>query len=186
LSKRSSNPRRAKNKTTKKKSASPSRAKRSTSKAAARGGRREKGARRSARTRAARATVTTRGRRVKAQPKNRRATSKGRRRETSKKFFVRIFGSGQYTISKNTLNKLNKLDNNIVKLLSKEEEDSKSESQFREVVSKMVSIVKREGKPIPPEDIVPSHAIIPDQQITLDEARQIFSGEGAVPEHLVF
>lgn len=184
MSKRSTNPRRAKNKTTKKKSALPSRAKRSTSKATARGGRREKGAR-SARTRAARATATTRGRRVKAQPKNRRAISKGRR-ETSKKFFVRIFGSGQYTISKNTLSKLNKLDNNIVKLLSKEEEDSKSESQFREVVSKMVSIVKKEGKPIPPEDIVASHAIIPDQQITLDEARQIFSGEGAVPEHLVF
>lgn len=177
MSKRSNNPRGVKKTKKNKKSAPASRTKKSASKAAIRG-RRGKGVR-SARTRA---RTTTRAR---AQPKKKRTEAKGRR-VSSKKFFVRIFGSGQYTISKNTLNKLNKLDNNIVKLLNKGEEDSKAEGQFREVVSKMVSIVKKEGKPIPPEDIVPSHAIIPDQQITIEEARRIFSGEGAVPEHLVF
>jgi hypothetical protein len=50
----------------------------------------------------------------------------------------------------------------------------------------MVSMVRNQGKRLNPKHIIASNVIIPDKDVTLDEAKKMFSGEGIVPEELVF
>ncbi len=100
------------------------------------------------------------------------------------KVIVRILGAGQFATNKNTLDELNEMDNGIVELLKKGGNDA--EARFRETVVKMVKLVKKAGKPVPHKHIMPSDVIIPHEDITLHEARKIFSGEGVIPERLVF
>jgi hypothetical protein len=134
--------------------------------------------------------------------KNKKKEKAGKRMSTTtttaiprSKFLVRISGGGgQFTVTKSTLNKLNKLDNNIVSLLKGKARgnnysfgpgnEGDQEKEFRETVSKMASIVRKEGKPLPHQHIEASNVIIPDEHLTFDEAKKLFfnEGEGAIPE----
>jgi hypothetical protein len=94
---------------------------------------------------------------------------------------VRILGKGQYVISKDILVELNKLDNSIVELLKNNE----NEDRLREIIRKMVRLVIDNGKKLDPKTIMPSMFVIPDDDITLEEAKEIFEGEGIIPEDIL-
>jgi hypothetical protein len=114
----------------------------------------------------------------------RKSKSKGRKKAEEKKRIVRILGSGQYAVSSGTLKRLNTMDNSIVSLLKKDSKDA--QKRFRKNLEKMVSMVRNQGKRLNPKHIIASNVIIPDKDVTLDEAKKMFSGEGIVPEELVF
>jgi len=42
--------------------------------------------------------------------------------------------------------------------------------------------VKREANPLHPSTIVPSDIIIPPADLSLEEAKKIFKGEGIIPD----
>ncbi len=94
---------------------------------------------------------------------------------------IRVLGKGQYVVSKDILAELNKLDNNIVELLK----SNGDEERLREIIRKMIRLVVDNGKKLDPKTITSSMFVIPDDEITLEEAKEIFEGEGIIPEDIL-
>jgi len=42
--------------------------------------------------------------------------------------------------------------------------------------------VKSEGEKLPDDDLHPSDAIVPPEDLSLDEARELLTGEGLIPD----
>lgn len=101
--------------------------------------------------------------------------------EKSDKIIVRILGRGQYSISKDLLKELNKLDNRAVRLLK----NNGDEEKLRTIVKEMIKLVRSNGRKINAKRIVPSSFVIPDEDVTIEEAKHIFQGEGIIPEDMV-
>jgi hypothetical protein len=94
---------------------------------------------------------------------------------------VRLMGEGQYEIDKKHLDAVNKIDNNIVKIVKSQDEKA-VEAAFKTEYKTLIDYVRKNGKKIPNEIIKPSDLIIPPADLTLEEARKIFTGEGLIPE----
>jgi hypothetical protein len=90
---------------------------------------------------------------------------------------VRIMGEGQFKVNSAIFDGLNELDNKIVEEVAKENEEG-----LRALLSEMISRVKREATPLDPEEIVESNVIIPPEDLSLEEAKKIFTGEGIIPD----
>ncbi len=89
---------------------------------------------------------------------------------------VRLMGEGQYEIDKKHFDELNRIDNNIVKLVTKGD-DKAFKSEFK----KLADYVHKFGKKMPDNVLKPSDLIIPPADLTVDEAREIFRGDGLIP-----
>ncbi len=85
---------------------------------------------------------------------------------------VRLMGEGQYEFDKRHLDVVNKIDNNIVKIVNRGDEKA-VKITFRIEFNKLTDYVRRNGKKIPHEIIKPSDLIIPPADLTLEEARKI-------------
>jgi len=91
------------------------------------------------------------------------------------KFVVRLSGEGeQYEISKKILDKINKHDNKIVSYLNKARE-------INEKIRKEIESMHKAAKTGTKVDLKKSDFIIPQKDITLDEAMDLFEGEGIIP-----
>ncbi len=89
---------------------------------------------------------------------------------------VRLMGEGQYELDKKHFDELNRIDNNIVKHVTKGD-DKAFKSEFK----KLADYVHKFGKKMPDNVLKPSDIIIPPADLTLDEAREIFKGDGLIP-----
>ncbi|HEX7033352.1 MAG TPA: hypothetical protein VF172_10165 [Nitrososphaera sp.] len=96
---------------------------------------------------------------------------------------VRIMGQGQFTVDSATLSRLNEIDNEIVAMIADGKDPGDSEN-FRKKLAELAEIVSKNGKPVDPKEIVESDIILPGADISIEEARQIFKGEGAIPDLL--
>ena len=90
---------------------------------------------------------------------------------------VRLMGEGQFEIDKKHLDELNKIDNNIVKIVK-----TGNEKEFRTEIKKLTDYVRKQGKPIANAVLKPSELVIPPADLTLEEAKKIFEGEGLFPD----
>jgi len=132
--------------------------------------------------------------RVKSGPKKAASTRKSGSKITSKrtiarakkrsitrsaKKIVRIMGHGQFTVDSRTLKKLNDIDNEIVQLVSTERSD---DTEFKKRLTELSSIVIENGKPLDPHEIIKSDIILPSADLSIDEAKKLFQGEGVIPE----
>jgi len=90
---------------------------------------------------------------------------------------VRILGDNQYVLDSRYLDKLNELDNHMVDHLNKEEVD-----EFNRCLNEMIHTVRAKGTPLDPAEIRPSDLIVPSPDITPEEARQLFTKEGIIPD----
>ncbi len=90
---------------------------------------------------------------------------------------VRLMGEGQFEVEKKCLDEVNRIDNNIVKIVDKGDEKA-----FKAEFKKMTECVRRQGKKIPNEVLKPSDVIIPPADLTLEEAKKIFKGDGLIPD----
>lgn len=94
------------------------------------------------------------------------------------KKIVRIMGHGQYSVDGKTLKKLSNIDNAIVKLVSTERSD---DAEFKKRLTELSDIVIRNGKSLDPREIIRSDIILPSTDLSIDEAKKLFRGEGVVP-----
>jgi hypothetical protein len=92
---------------------------------------------------------------------------------------VRIMGQGQFTVDNSTLKRLNEIDDSIVQLVSKEKSD---DVEFKKQLTELTDIVEAKGKPLDPKEIIQSDIILPSPDLSVDEAKRLFSGEGVIPE----
>lgn len=86
---------------------------------------------------------------------------------------IRIMGEGQYRASEALCDELNQIDNRIVTLVT----EGKKE-EFRMELAKLISQVKEKGEAIEAKEIVKSDIIVPPEDLSLEEAREIFKGSG--------
>jgi hypothetical protein len=92
---------------------------------------------------------------------------------------VRIMGQGQFTVDNVTLKRLSELDDSIVQLVSKDRSD---DTEFRNRLTELTKIVESKGKPLDPKEIIQSDIILPSTDLSVDEAKKLFEGEGVIPE----
>jgi len=79
--------------------------------------------------------------------------------------------------------KVNEIDNEIVNMLKKDSDNTKiDESQFRNKIEEMASLITQEGEPLDNKEIVQSDIIVPAADLSVEEAKNTFKGEGIIPE----
>ena len=89
---------------------------------------------------------------------------------------VRILTEGQYIVPSSLLDELNLLDNQLVASVASEDQAS-----FRSLYNQILSLVRGRGKELPVEEIHTSDVIIPSEDVSFEEAKSIFVGEGLLP-----
>jgi hypothetical protein len=90
---------------------------------------------------------------------------------------VRVSGEGQFKLPDEDADRLNELDNRAVSAV--EEGD---QTGFRELWSQMLELVASDGNAVPEDELVESDVILPPRDITFEEARGEFTGEGLIPD----
>jgi hypothetical protein len=89
---------------------------------------------------------------------------------------VRISTEGQYALDDDELPALNELDNAAVASC-----EANDEASFHDVFDRLLAFVREKGTPVPDDELSGSDVILPPPDISLDEARQEFSGDGLIP-----
>ena len=90
---------------------------------------------------------------------------------------VRISGEGQFRIPDEDQDKLNELDNAAVEAV-----EAGDEGRFQEIWGQMLAMIQSDGNALDGDELVESDIILPPRDITLDEARHEFTGEGLIPD----
>ena len=90
---------------------------------------------------------------------------------------VRISGEGQYRLPDENAERLNELDNRAVSAVEKGDETG-----FKELWTQMLELVSGDGNKIGDDELVESDVILPPRDITLEEARGEFTGDGLIPD----
>jgi hypothetical protein len=89
----------------------------------------------------------------------------------------RIAGEGQFELPEDVAAKLNELDNEAVAAV-----EAGDEARFHELFGQMLQMVTDGGAPVDDEELVVSQVIIPPRDLTFEEAKAEFTGEGLIPE----
>jgi hypothetical protein len=90
---------------------------------------------------------------------------------------VRISGEGQYRLPDGDAERLNELDNRAVAAV--EEGD---ETGFKELWSQMLELVASDGNGLEDDELLESDVILPPRDISFQEAKGEFSGDGLIPD----
>ena len=89
---------------------------------------------------------------------------------------VRIVGSGQFRLDDSEAGGLNELDNAVAAAVA-----AGDGAEFTRAFAALIAHVRERGTAVPDGEIVTSDHVLPAEDTTLDEAREAFSGEGAIP-----
>ena len=89
---------------------------------------------------------------------------------------VRILGEGQFSLSGSAIDQLNDIDNRMVEAVEAEDRDA-----LRSLLRELETLVREKGEPVPLDELVESDLILPETDLTLEEAESIFTGEGLLP-----
>lgn len=90
---------------------------------------------------------------------------------------VRVMGEGQFRIDEDSYAKLNELDDRAQEAL-----DRGDESELDRYLDEMASLVRRSGEKLPADDLSTSDALVPPSDMSLEEARKLFSDQGLIPD----
>ncbi|HYY49508.1 MAG TPA: hypothetical protein VE643_01455 [Nitrososphaeraceae archaeon] len=130
-------------------------------------------------------------RRVRSKQPARNSRRLARRKQPSKirritrakaatmKKIVRIMGHGQFSVDHKILQRLNEIDDLLVQLVRA---DRPNDNEFKKHLIELTKIVEQNGKQLDSKEIIQSDIILPSADLSLDEAKRLFTGEGVVPE----
>ena len=90
---------------------------------------------------------------------------------------VRIAGEGQFKLPDEDAERLNELDNRAVSAA-----EQGDETGFNELWSQMLELVASDGNRLDDDELVESDVILPPRDVSFDEARGEFTGEGLIPD----
>jgi hypothetical protein len=90
---------------------------------------------------------------------------------------IRIMGEGQYEVPGSLFDELNIIDNRIVDLVGKG-----NEADYRTELLNLINVIKSNGKQIDDSSIVESNIIVPPEDLSLKEAKEMFSGSGLLED----
>jgi hypothetical protein len=90
---------------------------------------------------------------------------------------VRVFSDGQYRIPDDVQARLHELD-----LATVEAIDENDEAAFRSSYGALIELIHANGERLADDDLAASDLMLPPSDITLEEAREEFTGEGLLPD----
>ncbi|MGI9080944.1 MAG: PspA-associated protein PspAA [Thermoleophilaceae bacterium] len=90
---------------------------------------------------------------------------------------VRISGEGQFRLPDEDQERLNELDNRAVSAV-----EAGDETGFKELWAQMLEIVRADGNALGEEELMESDVILPPRDVSFEEAKGEFSGEGLIPD----
>ena len=89
---------------------------------------------------------------------------------------IRIPTEGQFNLPGSYVDQLNDVDDKLVEAV-----ESGDRASFRELLSQMLNLVREHGSPLPVDELVESDLMLPTADLTLEEAQELFVGEGLLP-----
>lgn len=89
---------------------------------------------------------------------------------------VRIATEGQYELIESDAEVLNQLDNQAVAAC-----EAGDEEQFKQAFNELIEFVRGNGHPVSEDTLEPSDVIVPPPDVSFEEARAEFTGEGLIP-----
>lgn len=100
---------------------------------------------------------------------------------------IRISGQGQFKVNSEILDKINEIDNSIVDLIeniSLGSSDHKlAQKELQSKLTEMKNLITSKGEPIDDKEIVESDVIVPDSDLSIEEATKIFKEEGVISDN---
>ena len=90
---------------------------------------------------------------------------------------VRIFSDGQYRVAVEAQERLHALDNLTVAAV-----DAGDEAAFKTSYAELIELIHSHGERLADDELEPSDLMLPPADITLEEARTEFTGEGLLPD----
>ena len=89
---------------------------------------------------------------------------------------IRILTEGQFNLPGAHIDELNDIDNQIVEVLEQENRE-----EFGKLLAKMLDLVREKSTEVPIDELVESDLVLPEPDITMEEAEEMFVGEGLLP-----
>ena len=89
---------------------------------------------------------------------------------------VRISSEGQYNLPGSYIDQLNEIDNELVEAV-----EAGEQSLFDSLLQRMLDLVRQNGAPVPDDELLESDLILPEPDLSLLEAKDLFTGEGLLP-----
>jgi hypothetical protein len=90
---------------------------------------------------------------------------------------VRLMGEGQFRLDGSALEALHELDREAGDAL-----EAGDEENLHRLLGEMAKTVREQGERLDDADLTPSEGIVPPEDLSLEEARQLFEGEGLIPD----
>jgi hypothetical protein len=90
---------------------------------------------------------------------------------------VRIFSDDQYRVPDDAVPRMNELDNACVAAVA-----DGDEPRFRACYDQLLTLVRTEGEALADDALTGSDLMLPPADISMDEAREEFTGEGLIPD----
>jgi hypothetical protein len=89
---------------------------------------------------------------------------------------VRILGEGQFRVDDSVAADLNKLDVDLESAV-----EHGDEAAFTTALTSLLTEVRAQGSPLPPDTLESSELILPHQDSSMDEVRKLLTDEGLIP-----
>jgi hypothetical protein len=89
---------------------------------------------------------------------------------------VRISGEGQYSIDDAATADLNRLDSELEAAVNRNDEVA-----FTAALHGLLDQVRAQGSALPADTLEPSDLILPPQDASMDEVREMLTDEGLIP-----
>ncbi|HEX6490618.1 MAG TPA: hypothetical protein VF002_04495 [Gaiellaceae bacterium] len=90
---------------------------------------------------------------------------------------VRIMGEGQYRVADEEGRRLNELDRQAEQALERGDEEG-----LQKLLRQLAETVRSAGERLDDADLSPSDGLVPPDDLSLEEAREFFEGEGLIPD----
>ena len=90
---------------------------------------------------------------------------------------VRVMSEGQYRVDDETAATLNDLDGQASLAV-----ESGDEETLKRLLGQMASLVREKGERLDDGDLSASEAIVPPEDLSLEEAKQLFADHGLIPD----
>ena len=89
---------------------------------------------------------------------------------------IRISSEGQYNLPGSFIDQLNDIDNLLVEAV-----EADDLGRYEILLKQMLDLVRESGTPLPLDELVESDLILPEPDLTMQEAKELFTGEGLLP-----
>ena len=90
---------------------------------------------------------------------------------------VRLLGEGQFRVDDSLLGRLNDLDAEVEKAVA-----AGDERALWTGLQALADAVRESGVKLADDDLSPSDAVIPPEDLSLEEARELLQDEGFIPD----